>query len=271
MSQPIELSNVDVSKITLTRNPDVKRTTGKWFNIEYQGKRNFSIILPKMKTGIRILEFEGKKTYATNLSFEGMNELTSHGIKLKAAHTKVVAIEERIKNCIIAKQDEFFKEKKPITSAQISERVGRIMYSGVDKLTGKPYPDTFTTELDPKKPNKNDVNKTVEEIEEIKKQFKTLLNHPLLKDRKDQEIKVNADNIKDALPWGTVIVPVVTLDHIWVSTSTQKVTTKCHLVHAIVIETREAFKIDLKQYIDDDTVDTVQDELYEGEEMQVEA
>ena len=180
MSIPINILDVNVESIELKNTKDDK--VGKMFSIYHNGVKGLEVLLPEMNVpfGAKIMREFGIKV-SVPLSFDGMQEDTSKGRKLNQVHAKLVAIQEHIRSLIDNNAADYFvdlKKKKP-TLDQLNERVNNFIVPSVGK-DGKVYADLFRTEIQLRKPSKDDFDKkSVEELEELRKGFGSKMGLPL--------------------------------------------------------------------------------------------
>lgn len=244
-SAPIDINDVNVDAIEL-RKSKLDRKMGKMYNIFHQGKR-LEVILPEMDAtfGAKILTDFGKITLP--LSFNGMDQETSRGLRLRRAHTKLIEIQQKIRDIIMKSPADFFKDKKK--PEIYNERIKDFIVPSVSK-EGKVYADVFRLEI--QKAISNDPNKSPEELEIARKEFVSMKDAPLLKDKAKNALVVNQDNVEQVIPWGTRIKPVVSFAYLWIMGSDQKCTPKWFLIHGLITSDQKKTQIDLNPDEPDD-------------------
>jgi len=260
--QPIDVNEVDVNKIEIRKSKNDKNKLGKMFNVFHDGKR-LEVILPEMDApfGAKILTDFGCKI-SVPLSFSGMDEKTNRGERLRRAHSKLIEIQNKIRELILANPSEFFKDKKK--PEIYNERIKDFIVPSEGK-DGKKYSDLFRIEIQRYNLGEKDANKTVEELEVLKKEFISKKDMPLLKDKFKKAVHVNLDNVSQVIAWGTRIKPVLSFAYIWVMSSDQKCTPKWYLVHGMVTSDAKGMELDLNP---DEEIEEEEEEEEEVEEVE---
>jgi hypothetical protein len=271
MSIPIDILDVNVDLIELSKKESKDDKLGKLFFFHYNGSKGLEVELPEMQApfGAKIMRDFGIKV-SVPLSFSGMEERTQRGNRLSLVHQKLIEIQDKIRTLLTSKPGEVFDDfkKKKLSQETLNERVKNFIVPSVGKKDGKIYADLFRTEFQVKKPNDEDAKtKTVEELDEMKKQFISKLGKNLIHDRDNNPISCTVDNVEQVVPWGTKIKPVVQFSYIWYAKASNECTTKCFIVHSMKIaETvRPAFKLGPDTY-SDEKQETEQSEEGEGNE-----
>jgi len=261
MAAPIKLSDVDINKINIQKAKKNTHKSGEMFNI-FHGTQRLEIEMPEMNApfGAKVLTDYGCKI-SLPLSFDGMEENTSRGRKLKRAHAKLLEIQERIKALILASPAEYFNDKKKPEIYR--DRIKNFVVPSEGK-DGKQYADLFRVEIQKRNLTEKDSNKTAEELEALKKEFASRIGCSLLIDRNKQVVPVNQDNVINVLSWGTRLKPVLSFAYLWImKTGDRTCTPKWFLTHGMITE-QKSTGLDLNPDEDSD------EELLEEEEEEFE-
>ena len=270
MNNLIEIDNVDVNAIELRKSKSEKKQ-GKMYNVFHDGKR-LEVILPEMDApfGAKVLTDYGCKVSIT-LSFSGMEEETKRGERLRRTHAKLVQIQEKIRSLIMSNTGEYFKDKKKPSVDVLNDRIKNFIHESRGK-DGKEYADVFRTELQRYTPGEKDKDKSVSEIEDLKKQFVSLRDMPLFKNRSKTGVDVNIENVTDVIGWGTRLKPIVSFAYVWIMGSDQKCTPKWYITHALITSEKSNMDIDLNPDEDEEesTTTKTQDVTMEDDEENME-
>lgn len=238
MPDPVNIDNVDVSELDL-RYFEIKDSTyGKMYHVLHKGVK-LQILLPKMNApfGASVSDKFGLKV-SLPLSFKNIDEDTKEGRSVKRAFEKLEVIDNRLREIIVEKKDEIFKDKKKVPKDVLEDRY-KSFITPSSQSNGKEYPARINPKILLRKniSEQESKGKSREEIENLKKKFVSMIGAPLLVDKKNQEINVDLDNIKDVIPWGSTVKAVVNFSYIWVSTS-QECSPVLNFVHGLVAHTK---------------------------------
>jgi hypothetical protein len=276
MNNPIEIDNVDISKIRIQPSKGNNHKSGDMFNV-YHDTQRLEIVLPEMIApfGAKILTDYGCKI-SLPLTFDGIKEDNSRGHRLVRAHKKMIEIQDKIRDLILANPTAYFSDKKKQTPEDYKKRIKDFVVSSESK-DGKKYDDLFRVEIQKRNVGgEKDKDKTPEELEMLKKEFASKMGMPLLKNKAKQVVQCNQDNVAEVLSWGTKIKPVVSFAYIWIMKTGDRVCTpKWFLTHGLITDHKK-MDIDLTPDDDDDDeeVEEVEEEYEEDdddEDMEVSA
>lgn len=275
MNTPIEIDNVDINKIRIQASKSTTHKSGDMFNV-YHDTQRLEIVLPEMIApfGAKILTDYGCKI-SLPLTFDGIKENSSRGHRLSRAHKKMIEIQNKIRDLILANPTAYFNDKKKQTPEDYKKRIKDFIVSSESK-DGKKYEDLFRVEIQKRNVGgEKDKDKTPEELELLKKEFASKMGMPLLKNKAKQTVHCNQDNVADVLSWGTKIKPVVSFAYLWIMKTGDRVCTpKWFLTHGLITEQKQ-MDIDLNPDEDNDAdeVEEEEEEEYEedDEDMEVSA
>ncbi|KAJ3230662.1 hypothetical protein HDU81_004322 [Chytriomyces hyalinus] len=257
-SEPINIDDVDVNLLELVLPKKESSQNGRMFYIYHNGKK-LRVILPTLVLpyGAGSSEkFPDKFTMCA--SFEGMEKTDEkQGQRLKRANDKLKAINDKICQLIMDKKDTVFKDKKKVTNEILVNRYKPFI------VTEDGNPDKMYFKLQQKRVNEKDAIKMTESQKaEHMKQFVGLPEHGFLIDAKQNQVQVNTDTIRNVIPWGSRIKPVIEFAYLWVSGANQDCFPVWTFIHGMLVSTASLNNFALKA----DESDEENDENDENEE-----
>lgn len=241
--EPIDILKVDISRINLkpAKQDEKSKKIGRMFGI-FHGEQRLEIILPELNApfGPKKLEDfvqDGQlpKTSIT-VSFDGINEETSRGARLRAAHEKLVQIQNKIVDLMTADSQKFFiKDKGPVARAEVQRRFSPIIWSPEVKEDGSKYADTFRVNLQLYNPTiKEKEEKSPDELTVLRKRFTSKPGYPLVLDKMKKEIPVNFDSVEKVLYKHCRVKIIAGFSFLWVSSSS-KATVNITWLHGRIV------------------------------------
>src|SRR6478609_3834974 len=272
MSDPIKITQVNVDKLELQFPKDgaSKNSQGQYVKVRHN-KQNLRVVLPTVLAPYGAgLQKDTVNKYSMAIGFDETENDDSDGRKVKAAYNMLVAINDRIRQLMMDNRDSFFKDaskkdpkkKTPILSDELlAARYKDFLRPREEQA------DMMYVAIQTRKPNRKNMDKlTAEEIAELGKQFVSLSDdYPLLVDNEGTPIEVNVENLKDVIPWGTRIRPVIELAYLWVTS--EKVYPVWTFVHGLRVSSGPSKSFNI---LKDDDSDDEQMEEANGEDKEEE-
>ncbi|RKO94394.1 hypothetical protein BDK51DRAFT_30050 [Blyttiomyces helicus] len=249
-SVPFNYTDIDVAQLELVAPK----------NAEIGKPRLYQILHKKQKLRIALCEMtlpygaapqkDYPNKYSMTLTFEGMKEDSKRGQRISSVHNMFVALDEAFQKLMMAKKAEVFpKDHKKVSDAVLTSRYNNFIVSSDDKTkSDKMYLNLQTNRENDKKY----AAPSSEEKLEFLKSFKSLQGYPFLINREGEEINVTTDNIKDVIPWGTTIKPIVELAYC--SVAVDKFYPVWVFVHGLVVNLPSTKRIHLRPD-DEDMID----------------
>lgn len=258
----IEEINVDKLELKPPKTEKVGGVAGKMYHVFHNNVR-LRAIMPEMLAPFgagNSKDYPDK--YSMGISFEGMDEDTPRGRRLKRAHSKAVEIDKKILELIMENKDLLFKDakKKGVTNDILRSRYKSFINSYDDEKKA----DRMYLSLQPRRIKDEDLPKYTEEQRlEITNRFQSMPKYDLLKNA-EGPLDITKDNVKDMVPWGSRVKPVMEFAYLWVTSD------KCYpvwsLVHGLLVSTNAGQHYEIRA--DDDDDDEESDERMEEDDVE---
>jgi hypothetical protein len=272
-AEPIQVDNVVTKKMEL-RIPtkESKSTNGTMYHVVHN-KVKLRAIMPTMLAPFGAgTQKENANKYSMAISFEGMDDDTPLGNKLKRAHSKMQQIDDRIRELMMENKELFFKDVKDAAGKKDPKKKGGVLDDNIiqarynsflrskDDMPELMYLAMQTVRI----PDKDATKYTEEEKVAMTKRFTGIPNYDFLVDNDLNAIDINTDNISDVLPWGSRIKPVIELSYLWVTKD------RCYpvwsFVHGLLVSDGKQNVFDIRRYDDDEDAPRDEDETNERRE-----
>ena len=277
MSEPIPIDHIDVDLIEIREPKEQKNADlGLMFYPFYNNKK-LRVTLPEMNAPFGAGPGRTEKTknkYSMGLSFEGLEEDTKRGQRMARAYNKMVEIDNKISDLVLAEKDRFFKDTKETkvkgkivpgaSDDEIRKRYNSFIHPGKEEK----YADRMYPALQLPTAKEADVLKlTGEERAEYLKTFKTMgKDYPLLVDNDGNPIHVTIDNLKDVIPWRTNIKPVLEFAYLW-DAGQKEINPVWTFIHGLRTEVSERKLFDIRRGDSDDEDDNMEETVAEEGEQ----
>jgi hypothetical protein len=200
--------------------------------------------------------------YSMGICFDGMEKDDSNGKKIKVAYKTLEAIQERLKGLVLENREAFFadagkpkrKTDKPLSDDTIESRY-RIFLRPREDRTDIMYLSLQRCRV--KKEEEDTL--TQEEKDAITRRFSSLKNYPLLVDHEGHVLEVTTDNLREVIPPGSVVRPIIELSYLWVSTSSKTVQPVWTFIHGARMSIGPSKVFDILHQDDDDEEENAMD------------
>ncbi|KAJ3371236.1 hypothetical protein GGF31_003413 [Allomyces arbusculus] len=236
----------------------MKQEYGAMVYLTYNGTYFPDIVMPDLDVG-NAKKFESERgeasdNYVVFLNFKGAAEDSPRGKKLREVQEKMIAIQNRIRDLLVARTADIKKAypKGKYDEDKVISQFTPILSAYTNEETGVTYPMSFKVELQRQRDNKN--------------LFNTVKGKPLLIDRFQKEIPVSTDNVFDEIKRGASLKTILRFGYVFVGKNA--ITIKMRIVHAIRTKTApvyESFKLELDddEYQEAERSEDVQHGLYD--------
>jgi hypothetical protein len=240
----VKVQNIDVNQLEL-QFPKGESTNKNGFFVHVRhNKFRVRTLLPDLKAPYgagpqKDLAKNGEQKYSMGICFDGMETDSKLGIKIGNAHAALERIQDKLKELMIEHREAFFKDAKPKSKKEkpLSDEVLEARFKSFLRIR-EDRSDIMYLSIQRRRVKKEDEDKlTPEEKSAITRQFSSLAGYPLLVDKDGHVLEVDTDNIKDVIPWGSVIRPIIELAYLWVSTANLTVQPVWTFIHGARIST----------------------------------
>jgi len=277
MSEPIRVEKIDVNKLELQFPSEIqtKNTTGFYVRVSYDKRRLRMKLPPVMAPYGAGTQQASPNKYSIGITFEGMEEKEND--RARKAYNALVAINERFRELMMEHKESFFKDAvqdskdgkktKSKGSTSVPDEVFNQLIANRYKSFLRERDDNgdimYLNITRRKLKKKEEDNYTPEEKEEIAKRFETMGDYPLIIDEDGNAIDVTIDNIRDVIPWGTKVKPVIDFLYFWVTP--EKVHPIWSMVYGWRMSTGVTRKFNIMKDSDDEEDDEI-DRMYEDQD-----
>lgn len=257
----IKIKDVDVSKLELQfpKEGSLKKNKGMFVYVKHK-KQKLTVVLPVVTAPYGAgpqKDSDGK--FSMGITFDEQDENTKEGKKVKKAYEKLVAINDRCRELMLEHKDSFFsppKKKDKEISPEIAHKMTAAKYADFLRSRDE-QSDIMYVALQKRRIKDDEQHKySQEEIAQIEKEFISLPRRPLLVDNNGEPLPINVDNLKEVIPFGTKIKPVIEFAYLW--STEEKVYPVWTLVHGGRISTGVSGTFDILK--DDDDEEEEEDE-----------
>lgn len=268
MSDPIKITQVNVDKLELQFPKEGATKSSQGFIVYVKhNKQKLRTILPTVIAPYGAgPQRDSPNKYSMAIGFDEMEDDTPEGRKVKAAHDMLSAINDRIRKLMMDNRELFFKDttkKDPktkkllVTEEFLAARYRDYLRQREDQA------DIMYLGIQTRKVSKKDEGKlTAEDAAEIEKQFVSMSSqHPLLVDNEGNPIPVDIENIKEVIPWGTRIRPVIELAYLWVTSD--KVYPIWTFIHGLRVSAGPSKNFNILKDDDDEDEERMEDAALE--------
>ncbi|RKO89972.1 hypothetical protein BDK51DRAFT_25470 [Blyttiomyces helicus] len=254
-SVPFKYTDIDVNQVELVAPK----------NSEVGKPRLYQVLHKKQKLRITLCEItfpygaasqkDYPNKYSMTLDFEEKNENSKRGNRIASVHNMFVALDEAFQKLMMAKKSEIFpKDHKKQFDAVLSSRYKNFIVSSDDKTKS----DKMDTD------ERYSTLSSDQEVEFLKS-FKSLQGYVFLINREGNPVNVTTENIKEVIPWGTTIKPIVELAYCYFAVD--KFYPVWVFVHGLVVNLPSTKRIHLRPDDDDDDDSTKRTKINQaGEE-----
>ncbi|ORZ29931.1 hypothetical protein BCR44DRAFT_401237 [Catenaria anguillulae PL171] len=219
---PINILDLDLNRVTVSATK--KQEYGAMLYLGYDGQKYFpELVMPDLEVST-FKRFQSDKgldydTFMCFFSFNGMDEDSQRGRKLKAVRDKMLGLQERIQTLLVENVEEIKKAfpKGKYDAEKLRMQFTNVISAYTNEETGKTYPESFKVELQ-------------REMQDRSK-FNAMRGKALLIDRHQNEIPVDIDNVDNEIKRGASLKAVLRIAYVFVGKTA--VTVKLRMVHAV--------------------------------------
>ena len=240
-NKPMDINVFDETKITFKPATKIQKGTsvvGHMFYLQYDGRYFPNIVLPNLKSQrIKVLENpDGNTSYKILFSFEGKDEDTPRGERLRSALSKLHAINERILDLIMETARApggkaiFHPREKTADRETIKKRYKGLTWTFTREEDGSVMPDSMYCKI-----IRDRDTPTV---------FRTVKGLPFMIDSANKPITVTPDNIESIITRGSIVKPVVQGMSIFVAGKDSEITNSWGFFHG-----RRVYQSPKEEYI----------------------
>lgn len=257
----LQIKDLNPQELTLAKRKPGQETGshGKYWDVCYAGHRNWSVELPEMITpfGAGPSKMNPDKYYLT-LSFEGKDDTGARGRRLRAAHAKLSAVDERIRELLWQNVAELYPKDKNQPEVLIRAKYKWPLVRPSVSQAGTEYPDVISLQLQRAIISKKDAAEMSEDQKAAKKKyFQHLQDTPsFLIDATGNPLNVTVDDVAQLIPRRSCVRTYVQPGPLHVSGSGYDTSWTWYMCHGAVTKREESgSKNILHPYDDDDDED----------------
>jgi hypothetical protein len=267
-SEPISIFDVDINKLTIKpkKETGTKNANGRMYYVLHNNNK-LRVYLPEMSAPFGAGNSEKfPEKYTMAITFDGMNEDTSRGRRLKKAHTKMVEIDKKISQLLFDNRDTVYKDnKKKIADIIIRGRYSSFIHPSDDEE----HADKMYITLQRKRvPEKERDKYTEEQRIEYEKRFTCMADFGLVITPNGDQLDVTTENVRSMIPYGSIIKPCIELCYIFImGNNDQKTYPVWNLIHSLLVSSKSVSNFDLRKTDESDDGEDEEDKMDEDEDV----
>ena len=261
-STPIDIREVNPALIQLRplKQDDKSKKIGGMYGI-FHGASRLEVVLPELAApfGPKILDDYAQPgqipKVSLTLSFDGINDETDRGQRLRQTSEKIEAIQTRIYELIADNAPEYFKsDKKPVDLDTFRSRFQSLLYTSPPKDNGVTYAPTMRLNFQATNTYNASPNLNSEELLALKKTFSAKYNYPFLLNKNKEIVDVNFDNVNEVFFKGARVKAVANFGFIWIGKTSGKGSINVSYTHGRIVSDPQKPDLDLLDDEDENDV-----------------
>ena len=261
---PVNIKDVNVDLIDIRPAKTLNTKTGLKFNVFYDDKR-FRLTLPEM-----IAPFGGGESrnypgsYSIGVSFEGMHGSDARAQRLRRAHDKMWAINNKIRELMFQKKDIIFPKD---ANKNIDPVLYGARFSDFIHTYDNGRADMMYIKLQTKFINDEDRSRmTADQLEQASKEFQHIrgADETLMVDNDGKPVQVTKDNVAQVIPFGSKVKIIVDFAYIKAKPDKMNLALTVGAIRRISTGDMEKYDIPLDSDEENDDMDATNDNQKEN-------